>query len=81
MKENSSEYNKKLFFVLLISFCFIAAITAVKRIFFGLDNDEQYSLALAYRVARGDILFKEMWEPHQLSVLFLAILVKKYLVD
>ncbi len=79
MKENPFDNKKKLFIILLTGICFVAVITAMKRIFFGLDNDEQYAVALIYRVARGDILIKEMWEPHQFSVLFLALPLNLFL--
>ena len=49
-----------------------------KRIFFGFDLDEQYAISLIYRITRGDILIKEMWEPHQFSALTLALPVLLY---
>lgn len=46
--------------------------TTVKIIFFGFDIDEQYAVAMAYRIVRGDRMFLEMWEPHQTSAFFSA---------
>lgn len=44
----------------------------VKIIFLGFDIDEQYAVAMAYRIVRGDRMFLEMWEPHQTSAFFSA---------
>ena len=50
----------------------VAVVVTAKRIFFGLDIDEEYSVALIYRLAKGDVLLKEMWEPHQTSAILAA---------
>ena len=47
----------------------VALVVTAKRIFFGLDIDEEYSVALIYRLGNGDLPLKEMWEPHQTSAI------------
>lgn len=55
-------------------------VSLIKRIFVGLDIDEQYSVTLLYRMATGDIPVKEMWEPHQTSAIVPGILAKLYML-
>lgn len=44
----------------------------IKNIFISLDIDESYAVAQSYRLAMGEHLFVDMWEPHQLSA-FMAV--------
>lgn len=64
---------------LIVAIVFLYLVSLVKRIFVGFDMDEQYSVALFYRIASGDLLLKEMWEPHQTSAIVLAPIVKAYM--
>ena len=76
MTDNNPSLNKRIktvFNITLVTVLVMCAVSAVKRIFTGLDIDEEYAVTLAYRIARGDILMKEMWEPHMLSGLILAL--------
>lgn len=59
----------------------VIALTAyiVKNLFVGADTDEGYGIVLGYRLAMGDRLLLEMWEPHQTSAIFTALLIKPYL--
>lgn len=58
----------------------LLSLAAVGRsLIIGLDIDEQYAVTLAYRIASGDILLKEMWEPHQTTAIWPAFFVKLYL--
>ncbi len=70
--KTTNNRTKTIFGITLVMLLILCAVSAVKRIFVGLDVDEEYAVALAYRIANGDILIKEMWEPHMLSGLFLA---------
>ena len=56
------------------------AVGMVKSIFVSLDIDESYAVAQAYRLAMGDRLFKDMWEPHQLSAVLLEGFIRLYLL-
>ena len=42
-------------------------MAALKMIFFDYTFDEEYQIMMSYRMLRGDHMFKEMWEPHQMS--------------
>ncbi len=60
----------------LIALC---VITALKILFAGYDIDEQYAVAMAYRMLKGDLLLTDMWEPHQTSGFLCALLMLPYL--
>lgn len=70
IRQTDREY---IFIPLLVLFLFTAAMVTIKRLFFGLDIDEQYAVTLAYRIAKGDMLLKEIWEPHQTSALIMVL--------
>lgn len=54
-------------------------ILAVGRsLIIGMDADEQYAVVLAYRIAQGDLLVREIWDPHQTSAIFPALLIKLF---
>lgn len=40
-----------------------AVIVNVKKIFTDFMIDSEYAVALSYRLARGDEMFTQMWEP------------------
>lgn len=60
----------------------IAGLAAfiVKNIFVGADIDEGYGVMVGYRLAKGDRLLLEMWEPHQTSAIFTALFIKPFLM-
>ena len=49
-----------------------------KAIFFGNDIDESYAITQSYRLVLGDRLFKDMWEVHQTSAVFMAPFIYIY---
>ncbi len=51
----------------------------VKNLFVGADIDEGYGIMVGYRLATGDRLLLEMWEPHQTSAVFTALFIKVFL--
>ena len=53
-----------------ISLLILTVLGIVKAIFVSLDIDESYAVSAAYRLATGDKLLYDMWEPHQFSALF-----------
>lgn len=59
--------NKK--FWKIICILAIIAYTA-KNLFIGADTDEGYGIMVGYRLAMGDRLLLEMWEPHQTSAIY-----------
>lgn len=56
-----------------------SVLAAVKMIILGLNIDEEYAVTMAYRMANGDRMFLEMWEPHQTSGFVCALFIKLYL--
>ena len=75
-----SDVKRKTFIALALFFILISGIAVVRSLVFGMDIDEEYSVALAYRIASGDTLIKEMYEPHQLSAILPAVFVKLFTV-
>ena len=58
----------------------LSVLAVVKTIFFSLDMDENYALAVGYRLAMGEKLFLDLWESHQLGGIFLAPFLWLYLL-
>lgn len=58
---------------------FSTAAVCLRTLFAGLDVDEQYAVTLAYRFANGDLLLKDLWEPHQTSALLPGFLTYLFL--
>lgn len=56
-----------------------SVLAAIKSIIVGLQMDEEYAISLSYRIAKGDRLFAEIWDPHQTSGFFMAIFIWIYL--
>lgn len=61
--------------------CFLAIIAyTLKNLFVGADTDEGYGIMVGYRLAMGDRLLLEMWEPHQTSAIFTAVFIKLFVM-
>lgn len=73
--KGKEEKQKIWVFLLLLA---LAAYT-VKNLFVGADVDEGYGIMLGYRLAKGDRLMLEMWEPHQTSAIFTALFIRPFL--
>lgn len=56
----------------------LSLLAAGRSLLIGLDADEQYAVALAYRMAEGDRMIREIWDPHQTSAILPALLIKLY---
>lgn len=69
--------SKRLIHIVLI---FLCAVTAIKILLVGYDIDEQYAIAMSYRLLRGDFPLLNMWEPHQTSAFLSALLMLPYLL-
>ncbi len=74
--ENQVDKKQKLLFVFLI-LALMAYV--IKNIFVGADVDEGYGVMIGFRLAMGDKLLLEMWEPHQTSAIFTALFIKPFL--
>lgn len=72
-----TQKRQKLYRVILL---LTLAAYIVKNLFVGMDIDEGYGVVAGYRLAMGDRLLLEMWEPHQTSAIFTALLEKPWLV-
>ena len=49
-------------------FLFLGSVLAtITKIWIGFDIDEAYAISMPYRLVQGDILFRDMWEVHQMS--------------
>lgn len=54
----------------------IAAILMnIKYIFTDFGIDAEFQISMSYRLATGDIMFKEMWEPYQMSAFLCAFFI------
>lgn len=71
MKYKGLKKEETMFRLSFIVFVLLAGLISIKRIFIGLDIDEQYAVSLVYRIASGDVILKEVWEPHQTSALIM----------
>ncbi len=74
-KKTGSPICRRLSLLLLV----LSVLAALKMIFFAVGLDEEYQLVMAYRNARGDRLFLDMWEPHQSSAFLCTLLMKPWL--
>lgn len=74
MQITEKNWKKAIIFILLI----LSALGAFKSLILGLEIDEGYAVASAYRLAGGDLFIKEMWEPHQFSALIPALFIKLF---
>ena len=72
--------KKKPFIALALFLILISGVAVIRSLIIGLDIDEEYSVALTYRIASGDMLIKEMFEPHQLSGILPVLFVKLFIV-
>lgn len=71
--------NKTFNLILKILFGVLIVLAMVKILFVGYDMDEQYAYAIAYRLLKKDLFIGEMWEPHQSSAFFQALLMALYM--
>ncbi|MCQ2493057.1 MAG: glucosyltransferase domain-containing protein [Lachnospiraceae bacterium] len=66
--------NKKLFWIVNI----IMIGCALVWTFTNVSYDEQYQMAMAYRLLAGDKMITQMWEPHQTSAFVCAAFMGLY---
>lgn len=61
--------------------CILTIIAyTLKNLFIGADTDEGYGIMVGYRLAMGDRLLLEMWEPHQTSAVFTAFFIRLFVM-
>ncbi len=57
----------------------LALLSSIKILFLGLNVDEEYALAMAWRILGPDAMWSQMWEPHQSSGFLAAGLLGAYM--
>lgn len=80
MKKRYDKKCQMFIYACLAVFVIATILGIVKTIFISSDIDEAYAVAQAYRLLKGDRLFLDMWEPHQLSAYLPAIFMKVYML-
>ncbi len=68
--------NKSLRFFMLLMLIGLS----IKYIFVDFGIDAEFQIAMSYRLVKGDLMFKEMWEAHQMSAFLCAFFIKIYLL-
>lgn len=68
--------NEKILRLLML---FMLIGLSIKYIFVDFGIDAEFQISMSYRLAKGDIMFKEMWEAYQMSAFLCAFLIKIYL--
>lgn len=76
--EKHNARRKVIYAVLFILGIALSLAGTYKTVFMGCDIDESYAITLSYRLVMGDHLFKEMWEVHQASSIFMAPFIWVY---
>jgi len=56
-----------------------AILLNIKYIFTDFGIDAGFQVSMSYRLATGDAMFREMWEPYQMSAFLCAFFIKIYL--
>lgn len=57
----------------------IAAALSIKYIFVDFGIDAEFQISMSYRLAKGDTMFLDMWEPYQTSAFLCTFFIKIYL--
>lgn len=73
---NLTDMKNKKIYTLELCLLFLSALACAKCLILGLRSDEEYAITMAYRMTAGDQMFLDMWEPHQTSGFFCAVLIK-----
>lgn len=78
----TTDYSRKqmVLSAIKVTILLLSLLGAVKMIFFGLLVDEEYAVVMSYRIASGDAMLWDMWEPHQTSGFVCAIFIKLFLL-
>lgn len=69
--------GKKWNFILIVLFV-LSIVASITKIWIGFDIDEAYAVSMPFRLLQGDHLFRDMWEVHQTSALFPAVIERVY---
>lgn len=64
--------TRKFYRIFWLICIFLTVLACIKTIWISLDIDESYAIAQSYRLAIGERLFRDLWESHQLSGVYMA---------
>lgn len=78
MGKNFGLRTNRIWYLLYVALAGLTVFAVARSLFIGMDADEQYAVALAYRIARGDLPVREIWDPHQTSAIFPAFLIRVF---
>lgn len=70
--------TNRIWYLLYVALVGLTVLAIARSLFIGMDADEQYAVALAYRIAKGDLPVREIWDPHQTSAIFPAFLIRVF---
>ncbi len=74
MKKQAKSNQSGILMVLLTVSCLLVG----KKIFTDFGIDAGFQVSMSYRLAFGDQLFRDMWEPYQMSAFLCAPLIRLY---
>ena len=64
---------------ILFAVCILLSLIGIwKSVYVSADIDESYAFTMAVRIAGGERMFIDLWEPHQMSAFLYAPLVWIY---
>lgn len=78
MRKNGRRKINWIWPLLCVILAGLSVLAAGRSLLIGLDADEQYAVTLAYRMAEGDRMIREIWDPHQTSAILPALLVRLF---
>lgn len=67
--------EKAIYLIMVIA----AIVLSVKYIFVDFGIDAEFQISMSYRLLKGDVMFRDMWEPYQMSAFFCAFFMKIYM--
>lgn len=78
MRKDSGLRTNWIWYLLCAALAGLTVLAVGRSLIIGMDADEQYAVVLAYRIAQGDLPVREIWDPHQTSAFFPALLIKLF---
>lgn len=78
MRKNLNARANRIWFFVCVILAGLTVLAVCRSLIIGMDADEQYAVTLAYRMAKGDLMIREIWDPHQTSAIFPALLIKVF---
>ncbi len=76
--QNCKSKNNLITGIILLILAFVSVVGVLRTVYYSADIDESYAITMAVRIAGGDRMLADMWEPHQMSAVLYAPLVAVY---